>query len=173
MKAHQLVNQNSGNVEIYTPGFIIEAARATMGGIDLDPASSERANETVKADAFFSSGALEKQWAGRVWMNHPFSRSYNAAWITKLVQSYESGPVDEACCICFASTSEKWFRPLLGYPQCFLSPRTNYLLPDGSIYRGVTKGSVVTYFGRSVIRFYHNFKILGVVKIPFTPEYSK
>ena len=91
----------------------------------------------------------------------------NEDWIAKLVTEYEAGNVTEACCICFASTSEKWFRPLLFRPQCFLSPRTNYLLPDGTVYHGVTKGSVVTYFGYSPQRFARAFASLGVVKFHY------
>ncbi len=166
MTSHQLINQDSGNVEIYTPTFIVEAARKTMGGIDLDPASCEAANKFVKAASFFSkeSNGLESQWFGRVWMNHPFSRKWNSYWINKLVSEYESGRVKEACCICFASTSEAWFQPLYKYPQCWLSPRTNYMLPDGTIYKGVSKGSCVTYFGKNIDAFKLNFSPLGAVK---------
>jgi hypothetical protein len=67
--------------------------------------------------------------------------------------------------ITYACTSEKWFQPLLQKPQCFLSPRTNYYLPDGSVKKGVTKGSVVTNFGADVSRFREAFASLGVVKI--------
>ena len=177
---HLLINQSSGNVEIYTPSAIIEAARRTMSGIDLDPASSETANLRVKATRFFTQAddGLSKVWHGKVWhgkvwhgkvwQNHPFSRALNAKWINKLVSEYKAGNITAACAICFASTSEKWFRPLLDYPQCFLTPRTNYLLPDGTVYRGVTKGSVVTYLGSDTASFAREFAALGVVKILYS-----
>lgn len=98
-----LINQDSGNVEWYTASEIVEAVRLTMGGIDLDPASCETANETVKAKRFFSSvdNGLDQPRIGRVWINHTFDRD-NALWIKKLVDEYESGNVTEDCCITFA-----------------------------------------------------------------------
>jgi hypothetical protein len=167
MNAAQLINQTSGEVEFYTPAYIIEAARATMGAIDLDPASSAAANERVMAIAFMTEerDGLSQAWFGNVWMNHPFGRGENEKWIGKLTAEFNNGNVNQACCITFASTSEKWFQPLLQYPMCFLSPRTNYLLPDGTVYRGVTKGSVVTYLGPNVDAFRKAFKQLGTVKL--------
>lgn len=169
--AHQLINASSGDTEIYTPSSIIEAARRTMGAIDLDPASSAKANERVKASLFFTraDNGLDplKCWYGRVWLNHPFSREENNLWVQKAVNEYSAGRAHQVCMITFASTSEKWFRPLLEMPQCFLSPRTNYLRPDGTIYRGVTKGSVVTYFGSDSIAFSREFSGLGVVKVRY------
>jgi hypothetical protein len=201
---HQQINQTSGKVEYYTPQPIIEAARKCMGGIDLDPASSESANKRVKANAFYTQedDGLHERWFGRVWMNHPFGRRLEAPvcsvggvitkewvkwaedckarglhpvqtkviagnddWIQKLVREWGGGRMASACCITFAATSEKWFRPLLNQPQCFLWPRTNYLLPDGSTMKGVTKGSVVTYFGPNVQRFKDAFRELGTVKV--------
>jgi hypothetical protein len=163
----QLINQTSGAVEYYTPQPIIEAARTTMGGIDLDPASSVVANERVKASTYFDEAddGLLFPWSGRVWMNHPFGRGLNERWIGKLERESAAGQITAACCITFACTSERWFQPLLRRPQCFLSPRTNYLLPDGSTLRGVTKGSVVTYYGSEPNRFAEHFRHLGTVKI--------
>lgn len=165
MNAAQLINQDSGDYEYYTPPFIIEAARSVLGRIHLDPASSETANEIVRAERYLSKDGLETTWYGNVWMNHPFSRESNPLWINKLVGHVERGDVFAACCITYAATSEQWFRPLLDFPQCFLQPRTNYYLPDGSVKRGVTKGSVVTYMGPNLKRFREAFAGLGVVKV--------
>lgn len=169
MNASQLINQDSGNVEIYTPGNIVNAARAAMGGtIALDPASSAIANEIVKADRFYAreEDGLKQSWfAPTLWMNHPFSKKGNPLWINKLIRAYKDLAVGSACCITFASTSEKWFRPLMEFPQCFLSPRTNYVHPDGTIYKGVSKGSVVTYFGSNLDRFRAAFAGFGKVKV--------
>lgn len=192
MNSAQRIHQDSGDTEYYTPLEIVDAARVVMGGIDLDPASSEAANRRVRADRIFTAAddGLKQEWRGRVWMNHPFSKGEKACkpscakkacrergyhldsdmpgnkhWIDKLLDEFARGHVTEACCITYAATSEKWFRPLLAYPQCFLYPRTNYLLPDGSVKRGVLKGSAVTYLGDGLHRFVTAFHRLGVVKV--------
>jgi hypothetical protein len=84
-----------------------------------------------------------------------------------LEDEFKMGRTSEACAITYACTSEEWFQPLLNRPQCFLSPRTNYLLPDGSVLKGVTKGSVVTYYGPHIQRFAECFAHLGTVKVRF------
>jgi hypothetical protein len=163
-----LINQTSGNFEYYTPSFIVEAARRVMGSIDLDPASSPVANQTVGATRYYTitDDGLQQPWFGNVWMNHPFSRANNPKWIDKLRVEYEIGEVRQACCICFAATSESWFQPLFDYPLCFLSPRTNYLLPDGTLKEDVTKGSVVAYLGINILAFVEEFKPLGSIMLP-------
>jgi len=158
------INATSGVVEYYTPQPIIEAARLTMGGIDLDPASSHTANKRVRAKCFLDSNGENTHWHGRIWLNHPFGRRENPIWIGHLFFEFEAGRVTAACCITYACTSEAWFQPLLRWPQCFLSPRTNYILPSGKPKPGVTKGSVVTYFGPHPDRFYEAFHLYGVVK---------
>lgn len=165
----ELINQSSGEFEYYTPLPIIEAARKAMGSIDLDPATSKIANRRIRAASIFTlnnDGLLQK-WFGNVWLNHPFGRRLNPLWIENLCDQWRRQNVAQVCCITYACTSEKWFRPLLERPQCFLSPRTNYLLPDGTVKKGVTKGSVVTYFGDRIGDFANAFRPLGEVKVPY------
>ena len=117
MENHQFIQQDSGVSEWYTPSPIIEAARRVMRGIDLDPASSAAANETVRAASFFSAAddGLSRPWRGRVWLNPPFAE--NARFIARLVAEYEAGNVTEACCLTFASLDTEWARLLLRFPR--------------------------------------------------------
>ena len=192
--AHQLCNQNSGNVELYTPASIITAARQCLGGIDLDPASSETANQVVKASRFYdvNENGLLQPWAGNVWMNHPYGRAEkacvkgckkktcrkrkfhrktdfpgNAPWVNKLISSYKNGQVKQALCITFMSSSESWFKPLMEYPQCVLFGRTRFSNPDGSIDGSAPKGCVVTYLGPNLDRFAQCFGTLGEITISY------
>lgn len=170
-QSHQLINQDSGSVEYYTPSEIVEAARICMGGIDIDPFSCERANQVVQAAHFFTKedDGLTKDWNGRIWINHPFSRKNNLICIDKLFLEHTKHMV-EACCITFASTSEAWFQPLLRRPQCYMSPRVRYQNPDGTIFQSPPKGSVVTYVGpgSGLTRFASAFQHLGVIKVPYS-----
>lgn len=171
MDKHQLINQSSGTVDYGTPTSILAAAREVMGSIELDPASATWANRRVGADRYLTveDDGLSIPWLARsVWLNHPFGRD-NRKWIEKLINDYKEDHFQQACCITYACTSEAWFKPLQAFPQCYLSPRTNYYLPDGTLTRGVPKGSVVTYLGPNVGKFYRTFERvyqLGKVQLP-------
>lgn len=170
-ESHELINQDSGNTEWYTPPEIIEAARKTLGTIDFDPFTSLKANEVVDAVFFVTkeSDGFDYGWhsfgRGRVWCNHPFSRENNKRIAAKAISEHQKGA--EIVMITFAATSEAWFKPLLAYPQCFLYGRTNYFDEQGNKVKGVTKGSVITYLGNNVDKFYEAFKHLGQVKVPY------
>lgn len=165
MDSHQLINQTSGNVEWYTPSRIVEAARRVMGWFDLDPASSEIANQTVRAGEYYTilDDGLKLRWHGRVWLNHPYGRHGNREWIKKLCDSYQAGTIHSACCICFAATSERWFQPLFDYTICFPFKRVNFLDPNGRMIEGVTKGCAITYLGPHTESFVSVFSEIGNV----------
>ncbi len=64
---------SSESAEHYTPSSIVESARLVLGSIDLDPASSEEANQIVKATRFFTceDNGFTRPWSGRVFLNPP------------------------------------------------------------------------------------------------------
>lgn len=65
---HQSMSWNHG-----TPAPIVEASRVTLGGIDLDPASSVEFNRVVRAENYYTESAdgLVLPWRGRVFLNPP------------------------------------------------------------------------------------------------------
>src|SRR5262245_6844094 len=66
---------NTGENEWYTPPAYLEAARLVLGGIDLDPASSDVAQRRVRAGRYFTKkdDGLSRPWRGRVWLNPPYA----------------------------------------------------------------------------------------------------
>lgn len=60
--------------EHYTPPYIVEASRLTMGEIDLDPASNKEVNDwSVKAKKFCTKeqNGFNLEWHGNVFLNPP------------------------------------------------------------------------------------------------------
>lgn len=171
-ESHELINQDSGNTEWYTPPEIIEAARKCLGVIEFDPFSCYKANRTVNALYYLTKeqdGYSERWGRCKTWCNHPFSRENNQRIANKVINEHTKEGA-EIVMITFAATSESWFKPLLAYPQCFLYGRTNYFDEQGNKVKGVTKGSVITYLGNNVDKFYEAFKHLGQVKVPYEGE---
>lgn len=68
------IRHSSASVEHFTPGWLVEKARYVLGGIDLDPASSEEANRVVRAPRIYtreSNGLHQARWDGRTILNPP------------------------------------------------------------------------------------------------------
>jgi hypothetical protein len=76
----QLINQDSGDTERYTPEHIMSLVQEFFSEIDLDPASTKLANKTVKAKRIITKkgDGLTKPWlAETLWLNHPFAKGEN------------------------------------------------------------------------------------------------
>jgi hypothetical protein len=120
-KPKKLPQHCEESVEHGTPEYLAEKIRYTLGGIDLDPASSRLANRVIRARRIYTkhSNGLDKPWLGRVYVNppggalerkaplrerhyggrlyaNPASLSRAAIWWAKLVQEFRRGRADEA-----------------------------------------------------------------------------
>lgn len=148
--------------EWYTPAIYIEAARRVLGTIDLDPASSVEANQTVKATTYYTqqNDGLVQEWKGAVWLNPPY-KGLSASFIEKLLEQIKKGNVTEAIVLLNANSTEtKWFSPLWNYILCFTDHRINFI---GQSSTTSTHGSVFIYIGPQERKFYEEFKQFGYV----------
>jgi DNA N-6-adenine-methyltransferase (Dam) len=158
--------KSSNSVEWYTPAKYIDAAREVLGDIDLDPASCEQANKTIKAKSIYTINdeGLQKTWQGRVWMNPPYGRVCGE-FISKLVESHVEGNVPAAIALLNGyGFDTAWFQPLWDYPICFTDHRISFESPnkkpgDG----GPANGNVFVYLGPDPDRFTEVFAQFGAV----------
>lgn len=157
------VGNNSGENEWYTPLEFVEAAREVMGGIDLDPASTEAANEIVGAKQIYTEreNGLEKEWPGRIWLNPPYSHPLVGQFCEKLTESVESKLATQACVLVNNATETKWFQRLAGASAaiCFPAGRVKFWHPDRE--SAPLQGQAVLYIGRRVASFQNEFTQFG------------
>ena len=154
------VANNSGNNEWYTPAEYIEAAREVMGSIDLDPASNELANKTVKAQTFYTAeiNGLNKEWFGNVWLNPPYSASLVQAFAEKVISSN----FQQAVILVNNATDTAWFRKLIEKANAilFTTGRIRFYKTDGE--KGAPlQGQAFIYYGDSVEKFLEVFSKFG------------
>ena len=161
------VSFNSGNNEWYTPPKYIEAARVVMGGIDLDPASSDVANQTVRATKYYTKqdNGLMHNWQGRVWMNPPYSSKLIGPFVDKLSLHVHFGDVTEACVLVNNATETAWFNTLLEVASCvcFIRGRVRFIDAAGNPSGTPLQGQAVLYIGPNVDAFARAYSNFGTV----------
>lgn len=167
IKGKPHVSHNSGQNEWYTPAEYISAARAVMGGIDLDPASSHVAQETVKAKAYLTAkdDGLAHEWRGRVWMNPPYSSDLIGDFCSKLTGHVADGDVSQACVLVNNATDTGWFHGLLEHAAavCLVRGRIRFIDMDGNPSGAPLQGQAVLYFGKNGEKFAREFAQFGRV----------
>jgi ParB family chromosome partitioning protein len=167
-------NYSSKTVEWYTPPEYVEAAREALGGIDLDPASSEQANATVRAAEIFTAedDGLVREWRGRVFLNPPYGttdekQSRAGLWCVKAIEEYVAGRVSACIILVNSSHSQAWQKPLYRFPICLVHHRIKFVSADGATNENPTFGDVFVYLGRNVANFVEAFNgAVGYVMLP-------
>lgn len=161
------VAHNSGENEWYTPDEILNLARETLGGIDLDPASSAIANERVRASMFYTKDddGLSKPWSGRVWMNPPYAQPLIGDFAEAVASKYEAREIDAACVLVNNATETRWFQRMLELASavCFLRGRVKFVSPSGEANGAPLQGQAVIYFGGKKDEFCRRFSEIGRV----------
>ena len=164
-RAHAMYN--TGENEWYTPSNLIECARSFLGTIDLDPASSALANETVRATTWYGveRDGLAQPWHGRVWMNPPYARGLIERFVERLMESHLAGDVPEALILVNNATDSRWFHHLQSAPHrhtLALLYRVKFVSPEGRDPNAM-QGQVVVYLGSRRAEFALAFASHGVV----------
>jgi hypothetical protein len=182
-KKKPIPQHGSASNEHYTPEHIVEAARRTLGVIELDPASCDEANKVVQADEFFAlpGDGLTRAWSGNVFLNPPggkfgpereeranstrwATKSRAVAWWRKLVTNYQGGAVRSAVFVGFTleilrtAQGESWASPL-EFPLCVPVQRLRF-----SGAKHPTHGNVIVYLGSELDVFRHHFSSIGHVR---------
>ena len=163
-KAKPHVANNGGNNEWYTPQEYIDAARAVMGDIDLDPASCEIANRVVQAKEYYTAedNGLEQEWAGRVWMNPPYAGDLIPLFCDKLKEHVVSGDIEQSIVLVNNATETAWFNTLISVASAVVFPKTRvkFYMPDGKIGAPL-QGQAIIYIGSNSQAFMEIFRPFG------------
>ena len=157
----------TGENEWYTPAEYVEMAREVMGGIDLDPASSDQAQEQVGARTFYTQGddGLAHDWSGRVWLNPPYAQPAIQQFVEKLVQEVSAGSVTAAIMLTHNYTDTDWFHTaeFVAEAVCFTRGRIRFVSPSGTL-ASPTQGQTFFYYGLNRKRFREVFANVGFVR---------
>lgn len=164
-KVNVHVAQSTGEREWFTPSEYIEAARKVMGSIDIDPASCEEANKTVKAKRYYTSedNGLKKKWKGNVWLNPPYDHPIVDEFCQMLVKKVDSSETSQACIIVNNITETSAGQILLSACDavCFPKGRVKFFNPTKKAGNSPLQGQMVLYFGQEAEMFRNTFSSFG------------
>ena len=157
---------HNDTAEWYTPKIFVDAVRRVLGDIDLDPASSETANETIQAAKIYTAedSGLNREWRGRIFLNPPYTRGLIEKFVDKFCAEFDGKNVTEAILLIDAATDTAYFRRLVERCNgiCFSRGRINFCRGDGLTTRGHhVRGQAFLYYGSDMEKFFREFAQFG------------
>lgn len=154
------IQQNTGNNERYTPKEYIDAAREVLGTIDLDPASSELANQTVKATKIYTAqdDGLQQEWFGNIWLNPPYAKDL----LPKFAEKFAASNFNQAIVLVHNATETRWFLNFIRKASAIVFPtgRVDCKTP-GENRNTPLQGSALIYVGNNAECFLEVFSKFG------------
>lgn len=158
----------------FTPPEYIDSVRTVLGTIDLDPFSSEKANEIVGAKKIFTTNhsAFDNDWdvseGVKVFMNPPYSAGLCGRSIDRFIEQYAAENFAEGIVLVNNATETRWFGALVGQCTaiCFTNHRISFWNSDRKRVSGNTRGQAFFYFGKKRLAFKKEFRKHGDVMIP-------
>jgi DNA N-6-adenine-methyltransferase (Dam) len=158
----------AGSTEWYTPEEYIDMARKVLGDIDLDPASCEFAQRTVKARNYYTKAddGLTKLWHGRIWLNPPYSSPEIGYFVDKLLAERNAKRIKAAILLSNNFTDTTWFQKaaMLCQAVCHTNHRIRFVGESGEA--SPPNGHTFMYFGPETGKFFDVFSEVGVVLRP-------
>jgi phage N-6-adenine-methyltransferase len=167
----------------YTPAPYVEAARKTMGRIDLDPFSNQIANkQIVKAGRFFTEkdNAFKKEWKRRgisdgmrIWMNPPYSKGLCGLAVQRFLQEMRSQDPVAGIMLVNNATDTTWWHAAAEYADAiaYTRGRISFWDAQGKPQSGNTRGQVFFFFSSisevTVDSFAENFSEFCNIQLPY------
>lgn len=182
---HSSAKENWG-----TPSWIVEASRKVLSGIDLDPASSAKANKIIQAEHYYTKAknGLSRPWGyaaedltiiRSVFLNPPGGKTDDGKskvklWWQKMMAEHEQPYFRHGLFLSFSIeacqvTQINSEYSLLDFPTCFFKRRVDYIDPaTGKPVKGNTHSSCITYVpgvADESFRFYQVFRDYGICTV--------
>jgi len=166
-------------VDWQTPDKYLDAARAVLGEIELDPGTSAIAQKRIQAKKFYTrhDSCLDHDWHGKVWMNPAYTLLPEMT--DKLIRSHRLGNVPEAIFMTHTKTVwDAWFQDAFRECDsiCFVNELVEWYpghmddLDSSSL--GINfpmpaydeRGTVIFYFGDNTDKFKEHFTQFGAIR---------